>query len=306
MLTSFFGKSSPVNFILLGVFICFFWSWKFFTSGISIEVLSTWGILVGVLLLLIFSMLLLDFILRKNQLTGGNTYGVFLFSTMICMLPLEQSLEYLCALGFILLSLRRIFSLSSSKNTEKKILDASLWILLASYFYFWSILAFFLLFISIVNAPQKKARYFAIPFVALIGLSLLATAYFLIIGQNSYWWNKLPEGISFQYGNYATSSMLLFLTVFFSVILWTGFYRVSKTKEVPKKNRPNYRMVFYTLLVFLAIVIIAPLKLGGEWAFAIVPASVIIAGFLEGNKEAWFKELLLWVFLLAPFVSLFL
>ena len=177
---------------------------------------------------------------------------------------------------------------------------------MASYFYFWSILAFFLLFISIVNAPQKKARYFAIPFVALIGLSLLATAYFLIIGQNSYWWNKLPEGISFQYGNYATSSMLLFLTVFFSVILWTGFYRVSKTKEVPKKNRPNYRMVFYTLLVFLAIVIIAPLKLGGEWAFAIVPASVIIAGFLEGNKEAWFKELLLWVFLLAPFVSLFL
>ncbi len=86
MLTSFFGKSRPLNFLLLICYILVISGLHYFSnpdSGVSSkEILMALGV-VG---LLIFSMLLLDFIIRKNGLTRLNTYAILIFSCSIMML----------------------------------------------------------------------------------------------------------------------------------------------------------------------------------------------------------------------------
>lgn len=178
MLTSFFGKSSPVNFLLLSIFIVVVRTVQailFFKGSFG------WTpafVLLGHILASVFAMLLLDFIIRKNALTQSHTLGIFVFCCWMLCLPVLESWQMAVAQLFILLALRRIFSLSSDKKDEKKILDATLWILLASYFYFWSILFFGALYLAISNKNQKPFRYFFIPIVGALGMLLLATAFF--------------------------------------------------------------------------------------------------------------------------------
>ena len=116
MLTSFFGKSSPVNYLLLSVFIIIVASIAIFSS----ELPSITGLIAAkysfVILGSVFSMLLLDFIIRKNHLTLSNTYAIFFFSCFLVSFPmlfLEPKLIFANIL--ILFALRRIFSQTKNK-----------------------------------------------------------------------------------------------------------------------------------------------------------------------------------------------
>lgn len=82
MLTSFFGKSIPLNYLILGVFI---------VVGYLLGAISVYNIVDSPYLLLnnaafilisVLIMLLLDFIIRKNHLTKTNTYAI-LFSRVL-------------------------------------------------------------------------------------------------------------------------------------------------------------------------------------------------------------------------------
>ena len=83
MLTSFFGKSKPINFIVCGLYVLIALLGALWV--VPKEEITTYQTLttLAVLLFLIFSVLLLDFVIRKNALTQTNTYGIFLFVCFI-------------------------------------------------------------------------------------------------------------------------------------------------------------------------------------------------------------------------------
>ena len=160
MLTSFFGKSKPINFLIVSMFIiigCFFRIIIDTGEQYNLQIFTRQFI---TLLICFFSLFLLNFIIRKNRLTKINTYPILLFSCLIILIPAVFSeTNLLLANLFLLLSLRRILSLTSEKNLEKKILDASIWISIASLFYFWSILFFIILIIALFQRGIKTIRY---------------------------------------------------------------------------------------------------------------------------------------------------
>ncbi|MEZ4795100.1 MAG: DUF6427 family protein [Flavobacteriaceae bacterium] len=306
MLTSFFGKSSPVNFLLLSIFIVVVRTVQailFFKGSFG------WTpafVLLGHILASVFAMLLLDFIIRKNALTQSHTLGIFVFCCWMLCLPVLESWQMVVAQLFILLALRRIFSLSSDKKDEKKILDATLWILLASYFYFWSILFFGALYVAISNKNQKPFRYFFIPIVGALGMLLLATAFFFIKENSMQWMSRWPEHISLNYTPYASSKMIGFIAFLLALFSWAVTFRLSNLGEVPRKGKGNYLLVVYLGIMGLFATLFSEVKSTVEWLFFIIPAAVIIAGYLEKKGERWFKELLLWLIMAMPIISLFL
>ena len=306
MLTSFFGKSSPINFLLLGVFILVFCMLQIILYG---EYNFYWLDLIrqiSIILLLVFSMLLLDFIIRKNYLNTSNTFAIFIFSCVVAMLPVMQNLGLIVAQFFLLLALRRIFSMTSEKNMEKKILDASLWILLASYFYFWSILLFLFLYLAIFRLPKKSIRYPLIPLVSVFGMTLIAMAFFLIKEDSFGWLFKFAKPISFNFKAYSSIEIIIFLTFFFTVLIWTTFYKISRLSDVPKKLRNNSLLVIFSVITTVFIVVFSEQKIGTELLFLAAPGAITIAGYLEKEGDAWFKELLAWVFLVLPVLFLIL
>ena len=87
MLTSFFGKSSPINFLLLGIFIAVFCVLKVVLDHGFVLQWQEIASQIFIIVLLVFSMLLLDFMVRKNYLNTSNTFAIFIFSCLVAMLP---------------------------------------------------------------------------------------------------------------------------------------------------------------------------------------------------------------------------
>ncbi len=307
MLTSFFAKSRPLNFLILIGYVLVISGMYYvlnIDSGVGYKEILT---VLGVVGLLIFSLLLLDFIIRKNRLTGLNTYAILIFSGSAMMLPdLINEFDMVIANVFLLLSLRRIFSLRSFKNVERKILDATIWIVVASAFYFWCLLLFIPLYVAITNFPQRSMRYYLIPVTGWTGLLLMVFVYQLLVDDSFVWFQQWLDGISFDYSSYARIKTSVLITFISATLIWTTLSYFMTLSSVVKKDRPNRILVLYVLGVSIFMALITSEKSGGELVFILTPAAIVISGYIEKRSEIWFREILLWIFVLLPILFIYL
>ena len=307
MLTSFFGKSNPINYLILGILIFV----GYVISNLSgSETLFTFPLLIEHLIFIaisVFVMLLLDFIIRKNNLNKNNTFGILIFTCFLLAIPIvfyERSL--VISNVFLLFSLRKILSLRTDKNSEKKILDASIWIAIASIVYFWSFLFFAILFFAISKKSNTNYKHFLIPLVGAFGVFLIATAYFFVVNDSFSWFYQWKPSISWNFSKYNYAAILVPSTILISLIIWVSGYRIVKLPSIIKKERPNAVIILFSGAITTLIAITSPIKNGSELLFMLVPASIIIANYIEGVTEFWFKETLLWLVVALPIVILFL
>ncbi len=307
MLTSFFGKSKPINFVIFGAVI--FLGYVF---GALVQVenaLNLSQLLINFFFIgwAIFAIFLLDFIVRKNDLTYKNTYTVLLFTCFLITLPvifLDRNILF--ANVFLLMAFRRLASLSSEKNTERKILDASLWITVAALFYFWSILFFVLLFFSIVQKPETNHRLFIIPFIGFIAIFILSVSFHLLMDDSFLWITEWIPSISLDFSAYNNIKILLPAAIMGTFLVWSLPFRLVKIASLSKKEKPNAILLLVTLAVCVFIALLSPQKTGSELFFIIAPLSVIVANYIENIQEFRFKEGLLWLIVLLPVALLFI
>jgi len=301
MLTSFFGKSNPINFIIAGVYICI--GYVFAISSDILELLALPIIAQHFFFLVIsfFSMLLLDFIIKKNKLTKGNTFGILFFTCFMVMLPaVFLNHSFLISNILILLALRRILSLDSEKNSEKKILDATIWITLASFFYFYSLLLFAVLFIAILKKPYTHYKLVLIPVVGFMGVFLLAIAVHFLIDDSFQWFFEWKTPISFDFSAYNKKSIVIPVAVIITLLIWTGTTRLLSITKLSKKERPRFLMQLFILGITICMILASSIKTGAELIFMFAPTAIIVSNYIEILKEFWFREFILWLVVLVP------
>jgi hypothetical protein len=317
MLTSFFGKSNPINYLILGVFIFVGYLLETFSGNNTPNSILSFAIQFVFCILSILSMLLLDFIIRKNHLTKNNTFAILFFSCFLVMLPViffQQNIIF--ANLFLLLSLRRIMSLRTDKNSSKKILDASIWISAASLFHFWSLLFFVPLWIAVIQKPNSNYKQMLIPFVGFFTVFIINAAYQLVATDSFSWLLNWKKPVSFDFSVYNAASVLVPVTIIFAFYVWTGVYRILKISTVQIKEKPNYLLLLYISITSLFVALATPEKTGAEILFLLAPISIIAANYIENFEteryverdvaEFWFKEIMLWLVVILPFVFVFL
>ena len=143
MLANFFGKSKPINFIvIIGIFFGFY-SLALFT-GVSFNKLSGAFVFKGVGIFLFFLIIFFfsNFIVTKNNLTFDNSYA-FLFLILFISFFCPEFLEIKALVLFLLhlLFLRKVYSLQSTKSVFQKLFD--------SRFLAWNIIYYRTLFYSV-------------------------------------------------------------------------------------------------------------------------------------------------------------
>lgn len=307
MLTSFFSKSNPINYLILGVFIFAGYFIAFFSETDTVFTVASVGKKIALGGIAVFAMLLLDFIIRKNHLTKNNTYGILFFTFFLLAFPaIFSEGKQLIASIFLMLAFRRILSFRSEKNSEKKILDASLWITLASFFYFWSLLFFIVLFIGLFRKPGSNYKEILIPFVGFCTLFVLATSYYFITTDTFEWFYTWKPELDYDFSAYNQLEVLVPTAILLTFLVWTGSWFFFKIARMQKKERPNAALVVLAVLVCIAMVLVSPNKTGAEVFFVLSPLAIIITNYLENSKEFWFKEVLLWLTVLLPFLVFFL
>ena len=310
MLTSFFGKSKPINYILLSIAIIigyFFGLLKTQELSLSLGSLSSHGL---VIFLMVFAVLLLDFIIRKNNVTKNNTFAILLFVLFVLLVPeVYNAPKLILANIFVLLATRRILSLTTEKNTVKKIFDATMYITLASFCYGWAILFFVVLYPAITNKTKFTLTYLFIPIVGFLGITSIAVAYQFVV-TDSYSWIYLwiPER-DFDLSGYGDRGLFITTVLLLGLLLWMGGARLSRLASLSKKEKPSAITILLIAIISVGIVLAKTQKNGSELFFLFAPIAAITSNYIESGRSKTrrvFNEVFLWslfvLVLVLPFV----
>jgi len=307
MLTSFFGKSNPINFIILGIFLILGY---FFGALREIDALLTLPLAVRYLfyfLIVVFFIFLMDFIIRKNKLTKANNYALFIFAAFLVMMPTSfLNGDIILANLFVLLAFRRIFSLNNGTFTEKKILDASIWLAVASLFYFWALLFYFVLLIGIFKNTAVNHKRVLIPIVGFFGVCSIATAFFLVKDNSFAWIFDYFQNTSLDFKKYSEVRILLPVSLLLALLIWASTNRAFNLSNLSRKDVPNTVLVLFFAAIAILVAVLSPEKTGAELLFLFAPTAIIAANYLENLEEFWFKEILLWLIFIFPIILWFL
>lgn len=303
MLTSFFGKSKPINFLAVVIFMAVFYIIANAAVLFSDFNFGSLAIKIGVLICFVGSVTVLDFIAKKNDLTKRSAYKILIFAVFsVSFIGILRDNQTIVANLFVLLSLRRVISLKSQKDIQKKIFDATFWICIASLFYFWSILFLIVIYSGILMHTTNYFKNWLIPPVAVFTVYLLVTGFNIIFYDSFFTFNHWFQDSSFDFDYYQQPKLFIPLSVILAVALWAISFYLKLLQKANINSRPTYILVLLTLVTAIGVALFSPVKNGSELLFFFIPLSIITSNYFEDKSEKTFKEILLIGLILMPFL----
>ncbi len=307
MITSIFSKSKSINFII--VFSITLLAFAMARLKLVNEPMPIELILKQIVLLIVCCVfiLLLNFIAIKNSLTLKNNYEILLFSLFLLLIsPTTSNSDIILSNFFVLLGLRRIMSIRSQTSVKKKLFDAAFWISIASLCYFWAILFFPLILVSLVLYTDKKLRNWIIPFVGVVTVFVIAVGVSVIVYDDFLKIFRTLPRMSYDFSNYNSAPYLVAITLLMSFGIWSSIFYLNNIKKKKRAFRASFKIIIVAALIAFLIVIQAPDKDGSEFLFLFAPLAIIITNYIEIIREHWFKEIFFSLLIIVPFITLLL
>ncbi len=307
MITSIFSKSKSINFIIVFSITLLAFAMarlKLVNEPMPIELILKQIVLLVVCCVFI---LLLSFIAIKNSLTLKNNYEILLFSLFLLLIsPTTSNSDIILSNFFVLLGLRRIMSIRSQTSVKKKLFDAAFWISIASLCYFWAILFFPLILVSLVLYTDKKLRNWIIPFVGVVTVFVIAVGVSVIVYDDFLKVFRTLPRMSYDFSSYNSAPYLVAITLLMSFGIWSSIFYLNNIKKKKRAFRASFKIIIVAALIAFLIVIQAPDKDGSEFLFLFAPLAIIITNYIEIIREHWFKEIFFSLLIIVPFITLLL
>ena len=304
MIANFFNQTKPINFLVLSAMtlILFLLAMQAALSAeLNFMLILKYGTFCFLSILIVF---VLNFIIRKNSLSEDNSYGILFYILFYALFPLAFVNGGIFVSNFLLLfAFRRMYSLRSALHTREKIFDSAFWIALASFFYVWAIIYVLLLYAAILVFRKTDRRTLLIPLVGLATPVFLLYAYMLafddVEGFLSIWNYKY----SFDLTPYSKISFLLPLIVL-AVLTIISILPTTKRALIAKIDfKSTWQLLIFHIVIGLVIALIATVQDGSEWSFVFFPLSILFANYMQLMKKYWYKEALIYLFLVLVITS---
>ena len=293
MISSFFGKTKPINYIVLAIFLFLFYFTNLFfqLNGQKInQVIPLELLLFSVLL---FSVFIINQIVRTEKATESNSYTMLFFVLMIVTFSDELVLRNVdFANFFLLLAFWRILSIKSTRNVKHKIFDASLLIAIASLFYDWAIAFMLLVFFVIGVYDRKTLKNWLVPFLGMATIFILSFTVLKLKGSLNFF----EDHYQFSLGLFTTKSFFqvlniktliyLILSVIVSMVVFVRLRNVSGGKLL------LLRIVFLIFLLGTALILFTPAD-ASPVLLTFFPSAVFLTNYFEGIKKRKFQEVML-------------
>lgn len=307
MIASIFNKSKPINFVIVFFIMLLAFSVVNVKPFIESMTASVFFEKTAWFFTCCFTVLLLNFIVSKNNLTNNNHYQILLFGLFFLMLP-QTTLNgsIIMANIFVLLGLRRLLSLRTQTSIKKKLFDTAIWFSIATLCYFWAILFFIVIFVTLLLYTDNRVKNWIVPFTGLATIFIISISLSVVLYDDFFELLNLSINASYNYINYNTAQFLIGITLLLSFGIWSSIFYVKLVQKKKRAYKPSFKVILVVLIVAFFSVILAPEKDGSEFLFMFAPLSIIIANYIESISEKWFKELFLAILIVTPLVLLML
>ncbi|MFT6748804.1 MAG: hypothetical protein ACJAQ1_000730 [Flavobacterium sp.] len=307
MITSIFKKSTPINYsiIAIAVILMFFLSNFPFINAQNSPL--DWVKLVLLFVEIIASFFLVNFIAKKNGLTKDNGYVLLLFFLSLLLFPkVWTNFNLVTANFFILLSLRKAISLQTLNIPKEKIFDASIWIFVASFFEFWSILFLVVIYISIIFHVSRDYRNWIIPIIAFFTVGILFLFYSLAIYYEAIPIYLQTTEKSFALNYFNENSENIAFSIFAVWFLFFVFPAIINLSVKPLILQDSFKIIIVSSFLGILVFALTGDKSNEVLLFTFFPLAILGTNFIEYAPNQLQKEFVLASLIIASFVSAFI
>lgn len=307
MISSIFGKTKPINFIIVVTFLfLFYWLWHFVVFNMDYTS-EQFVLRLIVLATLLFSVFVVDFIIKRNKLTDPNSFAILFYAILIVAFPetLLDNDAILCSM-FLLFASRRLISIRSLKNIKLKVFDATIWVMVSSIFYDWAILYLLMVFAAIYIYEPKNIRNWMVPFAAIFSVFMIGYGVLVLIGNTDFLFEHYQLQFNFDtsyFSNLANSSKLV---LYILLIFVLSIYAFLKLGKAGLGKIVTMRLIAFSFIIGLVVKILT--KSADDYPIMITffPAVIFITNYVESIKKANIKELVLMGSIVIPVLVRFI
>ncbi|PCJ97697.1 MAG: hypothetical protein COA50_04460 [Flavobacteriaceae bacterium] len=301
MISSVFGKTKPISYIIVLSFLFLFYLSVYFflfPENISQDSVFLQVLFLAVLLLSIF---VINFIVSRNKLTGTNTYTILIYSLFIVLFPevISDGKAILCNF-FILLATRRLVSIKSLMDVKNKIFDATLWIGMASLLYDWALLYMLLVLITIWLYQPRKVKNWLVPLAGIFSLAIIGFGILTFIGDADFFKNRYVFSVHNNIGIVRDWKDNLLLIIYILGTVITIFFAFLKLGKRGLGRIVSLRLILMSFIIGIVVMVLEefpePLII-----LTFVPAAVFVTNYIESIKRPNIKEVLLISSVVIPF-----
>jgi hypothetical protein len=287
MLTNFFSNTKPfTSVIIIALFFCYAISGYFggFTTEFNFGLVFWFFVLFG----------LINFIKSRNNLTFDNSYFFLLYVILIGYVPISISIDSVFYSNLILLVyVRRVYSLQSSKNTLKKLFDSGLWMGISFLIEPFTIVVFPLTFIAIIIHQHIDHRRLITPLLGFISPIIIYYTYCLWFDQQEVFYKLLDLSTYYDFSIYSSFIYKLSLGVLLGTTFLSFIIKTPKALSVKNVFRKNWILVCLHLLSVLILFLILKNRTGAEIIYLFFPCAIIITNGFELIKKKWLADILM-------------
>ena len=304
MLSVRFENTKPITFIIVllalligdGLF-------QFKILQLPLSDVSHLTVLMSTFVLLFLSLLLLHQIDRWNELTDTkNCYSIAFFSIFVVLFPtLFDKVKLVGANLLIIVALWRVLTLKTGEGIPQKLLDTSLLIICAGLLHPWALIFLLNVWISLLFYGAEKRRYWFIPLLAIITVSILLGAILLILQEpfpiddfTNLITSDINNLLNFSSHSIATTIAVCSLALLLLVALAVYYFR-SVYHSI------SSLVVIQFLWIGLIVVFLSK-----EVIYTFAPIAILFALYVEKIRVWWLKEIVLWSLLSMPGIGLLL
>ena len=304
MLSVRFENTKPITFIIVllalligdGLF-------QFKILQLPLSDVSHLTVLMSTFVLLFLSLLLLHQIDRWNELTDTkNCYSIAFFSIFVVLFPtLFDKVKLVGANLLIIVALWRVLTLKTGEGIPQKLFDTSLLIICAGLLHPWALIFLLNVWISLLFYGAEKRRYWFIPLLAIITVSILLGAILLILQEpfpiddfTNLITSDINNLLNFSSHSIATTIAVCSLALLLLVALAVYYFR-SVYHSI------SSLVVIQFLWIGLIVVFLSK-----EVIYTFAPIAILFALYVEKIRVWWLKEIVLWSLLSLPGIGLLL
>ena len=304
MLSVRFENTKPITFIIVllalligdGLF-------QFKILQLPLSDVSHLTVLMSTFVLLFLSLLLLHQIDRWNELTDTkNCYSIAFFSIFVVLFPtLFDKVKLVGANLLIIVALWRVLTLKTGEGIPHKLFDTSLLIICAGLLHPWALIFLLNVWISLLFYGAEKRRYWFIPLLAIITVSILLGAILLILQEpfpiddfTNLITSDINNLLNFSSHSIATTIAVCSLALLLLVALAVYYFR-SVYHSI------SSLVVIQFLWIGLIVVFLSK-----EVIYTFAPIAILFALYVEKIRVWWLKEIVLWSLLSMPGIGLLL
>lgn len=301
MISNIFGKTKPINFIIIFAFLFVLYGLTHFFLFDKVYAPEELAVQLFLIVVLLSSIFILDFIIKRNKLTAPNSFAILYYALLITVFP-ETLTDYkaiICSF-FLLLATRRLISLRSLKEIKLKIFDATVWILVSSLCYEWALLYLLLVLAAIYIYEPKNIRNWLVPFAGLFTFVMITYGILVLAKSTDFLWNHYQFEVEFNIGYFTKWANSTKLAIYVIITLMVSIFAFLRLGKSGLGQIITMRIIGISFVLGLVVYVLSSSTDMHPIMLTFFPAVVFLTNYVEAIKKVNIKEIVLIISVCVP------